>query len=76
VLNLVVVAIKSILLWQEFLVVLFFPIHFQIAPRSGPSKGGTRLTIRGENLGKFEDTITVDIDGVPCIVQEFVAPRK
>ena len=48
----------------------------QIHPHSGPSKGGTRLTVLGKNLGKLEDEVVVDVDGVRCIVQEFFAPRK
>ncbi|XP_076447874.1 plexin-A2-like isoform X2 [Babylonia areolata] len=47
-----------------------------IHPDSGPSKGGTRLTVIGKNLGIQEDDVKVDVDGVECVVQEFVAPKK
>ena len=61
-------------MWPTVLQFLF--VYLQIHPYSGPSKGGTRLTVLGENLGKMEDDISVDVDGVKCIVQEFYAPRK
>ena len=55
---------------------MMFLQMWQIHPTSGPEEGGTRLTIIGRNLGKFEDNVEVSIDGVECSMEEFEAPRK
>ncbi|KAL8574219.1 hypothetical protein ACOMHN_027873 [Nucella lapillus] len=52
------------------------PTITSIHPYSGPSEGGTMLTVLGENLGQDVKDVEVDVDGVVCRVLEFEAPRK
>ena len=44
-------------------------IFFQFWPETGPTKGGTKLTIQGINLGKTFDDIKdgVKVAGIKCI---------
>ena len=48
------------------------PPFFQLSPETGPTQGGTMLTITGENLGlHFKDIQNgVRIGKVTCIPQE------
>ncbi|XP_025108035.1 plexin-A4-like isoform X2 [Pomacea canaliculata] len=50
------------------------PTITSISPHSGPHLGGTILTIKGNNLGKSDKEVEVDIDGVACSVLQFTAP--
>eukprot|EP00118_Oscarella_pearsei_P003928 m.16319 g.16319 ORF g.16319 m.16319 type:complete len:464 (+) comp26849_c0_seq2:107-1498(+) len=49
-----------------------------IAPRSGPLKGGTRITLRGSNLGQnAEDVVGLSVCGVDCLATlEYSSPAK
>lgn len=42
----------------------------QVEPLTGPVDGGTRVTIRGSNLGQHVQDVqdTVRVAGVPCVV--------
>lgn len=42
----------------------------QVEPLTGPIDGGTRVTIRGSNLGQHVQDVqdTVRVAGVPCAV--------
>lgn len=42
----------------------------QVAPLTGPVDGGTRVTVRGSNLGRHVQDVqdTVRVAGVPCVV--------
>ena len=43
------------------------PIITRFTPVSGPTEGGTLITIEGTNLGVvFQDIATISIDGSPC----------
>ncbi|XP_069499326.1 plexin-B1 isoform X2 [Ambystoma mexicanum] len=46
------------------------PLIHSIDPLSGPIEGGTRITIRGSNLGQKHEDIaeTVTVAGIPCTV--------
>lgn len=46
----------------------FFGLFLQINPVTGPREGGTKVTIRGENLGlEFRDIAShVKVAGVEC----------
>lgn len=48
------------------------PLLFQVTPVAGPPEGGTRVTIRGVNLGlSFPDMVNnVQVAGVQCTPQE------
>lgn len=49
-----------------------FQVHVleQVEPLTGPVDGGTRVTIRGSNLGQHVQDVqnTVRVAGVPCAV--------
>lgn len=42
----------------------------QVEPLTGPVDGGTRVTVRGSNLGRHVQDVqdTVRVAGVPCVV--------
>lgn len=44
----------------------------EVAPKYGPSNGGTTITINGE---RFKNTAQVLIDGVPCDIKSLTATR-
>uniref|UniRef100_A0A8C2Q4D9 Plexin A2 n=1 Tax=Cyprinus carpio TaxID=7962 RepID=A0A8C2Q4D9_CYPCA len=48
------------------------PLSFQVTPVAGPPEGGTRVTIRGVNLGlSFSDMVNnVQVAGIQCTPQE------
>ncbi|GFS14071.1 plexin-A2-like [Elysia marginata] len=45
-------------------------------PKSGPLKGGTKVTIEGQNLGTNKKEVEVQIDMYKCDVEEFEAPKR
>ncbi|RUS74742.1 hypothetical protein EGW08_017493, partial [Elysia chlorotica] len=45
-------------------------------PKSGPLKGGTQVTIEGENLGTAIDEVQVQIDMFKCDIVDYEAPRR
>lgn len=49
-----------------------------ISPRSGPLSGGTRLTLRGSNLGQSaDDVIGLTVCGIDCLSSlEYSSPAK
>ncbi|XP_062517060.1 hepatocyte growth factor receptor-like isoform X2 [Corticium candelabrum] len=49
-----------------------------ISPRSGPISGGTRLTLRGSNLGRdSDDVIGLTVCGIDCLSSmEYSSPAK
>lgn len=49
-----------------------------ISPRSGPLSGGTRLVLRGSNLGQFaDDVIGLTVCGTDCLSSlEYSSPAK
>ncbi|CAH1783359.1 unnamed protein product [Owenia fusiformis] len=61
---------KCISQWRDGNSVCDNPIITQFYPKSGPTKGGTNVTIEGINLGKHADDIKdqVTIADVPCYV--------
>ncbi|CAG5132853.1 unnamed protein product [Candidula unifasciata] len=46
------------------------------SPKSGPTEGGTLLTIQGKNLGTNIDEVQVNIDKVKCNITELRAPDR
>ncbi|XP_067684002.1 hepatocyte growth factor receptor-like [Haliotis asinina] len=54
------------------------PSVYQISPLSGPTAGGTKLTITGKNLGGRRSSVshTVKISDVVCDVQKGWSPEK
>ncbi|KAK3800854.1 hypothetical protein RRG08_008608 [Elysia crispata] len=45
-------------------------------PKSGPLRGGTRVTIEGQNLGTTRNEVQVQIDMFKCDIVDFEAPRR
>ena len=39
-----------------------------MSPQTGPSNGGTLLTIKGRGFGNDPALVAVDVDGTPCTV--------
>ena len=51
---------------------MIYTFHFQFEPKAGPTRGGTKMTINGTNLGASrQDIVRVMIDGVPCNVSDY-----
>ena len=47
-------------------------MYLQFKPKAGPTRGGTKVTINGTNLGaRREDIVRVMIDGVNCNVSDY-----
>ena len=47
----------------------YFNFYFQFEPTTGPTRGGTSVTITGSNFGaRRQDIVSVMIDGVLCNV--------
>ena len=43
----------------------------QVYPKQGPLKGGTLLTVEGENLSiRFSDVKNMTVAGEPCVIEE------
>ncbi|BFZ08936.1 hypothetical protein BsWGS_11975 [Bradybaena similaris] len=45
-------------------------------PKSGPTEGGTLVTIHGKNLGSNIEEVQVNIDKVKCNITELQAPNR
>ena len=46
------------------------PIITEISPDSGPTVGGTTLTINGTNLGTFSDIVSITVGSLTCTPME------
>lgn len=57
---------------------MFIKILFsaQFYPKSGPTEGGTLVTIHGKNLGSNIEEVQVNIDKVKCNITELQAPNR
>ncbi|KAF8783541.1 Tyrosine-protein kinase transforming protein SEA like protein [Argiope bruennichi] len=49
------------------------PLIYEVQPTSGPTEGGTLLTIRGDNFGssqagEFHSKISISVAGIPCLI--------
>ena len=54
------------------------PFISTIAPKRGPIEGGTKLTIKGSNLGvRFQDIVSVKVNDQECdLREELYSPGK
>ena len=54
------------------------PIITEISPDSGPTVGGTTLTINGTDLGTFSDIVSITVGSLTCTPMEnsYIAERR
>ena len=62
------------MLFTEYCRVMMFIFFVQFMPYGGPLKGGTKLKVNGENLGRTVSQLAVTLGGSKCdvISQDFV----
>ncbi|GFW43801.1 putative transposable element [Trichonephila clavipes] len=49
------------------------PLLYEVSPSSGPTEGGTLITLRGDNFGsshsgELQSKISVSVAGAPCLI--------
>ena len=49
------------------------PFVERVVPSSGPSIGGSRITVTGKNFGPKDSKSVVTLDNVPCVMSEQVS---
>ncbi|GFQ93840.1 hypothetical protein TNCT_654031 [Trichonephila clavata] len=56
------------------------PLIYEVSPSSGPTEGGTLITIRGDNFGsshsgELQSKISVSVAGAPCLIFKWLKDR-